>query len=573
MKKYFMPFLILLISTTCFGATHYVSSDGTATWENSTNIESPCSLGNANANADDDDVVFLRGGTYNTHIFPANNGSAEHIITYKAYDRINEPVIISNTGTSYASYYHGIALISRSYIKVDGVNVIGVSEVPAGKLRLLMITHGSSYNEIVNCIIDGNGKGTIQMYDGLITGGTPCTNNWIHKNIIGDTGQVSAGCDDWGGTQLGVPSYDSHSNHNTFEDNVFYSGGHHNLETFTKYNVIRNNYFHAEGSMNPPEGECPYGPDDNGKYGNRNIQIYDGYNSDGVFNLIEGNRFGHSGPPPDDDGGDGFTVTSPKNIIRYNAIFNSLNNGVLFKTGYNSFADNNRFYNNTIYKSGRFRNQGPQWQGRNFRWYGNYARFGNVIKNNILNTYGGSADWMGGDANIYTNNLVENNFCTDVEDGRCVAVGDPLFKNPDVTDTSSLVLPDLTLRPESPAINIGVHLTNAKDSGNASSTLIVDDALYFQDGTWGSSLSNIQPDWIAVGTVDSVHQISSIDYATNTITLKTVATWTSGANIWLYKDSGSKVVLRGSAPDIGAYESSVGEAPIGTVTNLRIIYD
>jgi hypothetical protein len=362
--------------------------------------------------------------------------------------------------------------------------------------------------------------------------------------------------------QIGVPAYDNVSGYQTIENNTFYSGGHHNLETFTKYNIIRNNVFHHEGSMTAPNPPCPYGPDTNGKHGNRNIQIYDGYNEDGKFNLIEGNRFGHSGPPPDDDGGDGFTLTAPKNIVRYNAIFNSQNNGVFFKYGGSSYSNNNRFYNNTIYKSGRYHNETIYyWQGANFRFHGasTYSPEKNVIKNNIFYTFGGSSEWHATHRDPDTYNTITNNFCTVARAGRCSANGNPLFVNTDVSDPFSLTLPNLNLQSGSKAIDGGIYLTQTKGFGNNSTTLVVNDALYFQDGTWGSALSNRQADWIAIRDVGNVGQIKSINYSTNTITLASPMTWGDRANIWLYKRSDGTRVIYGSAPDFGAYEFNSGD--------------
>jgi hypothetical protein len=393
-KRIFIKFFLVLsllvpfyFTPICCAAVHYVSPTGTVAWAHSTNIATPCSLFTANRNAVAGDMVTLRDGTYNTHIFPVNSGTSGNRITYQAY--AGEKPIVKNTTTTYATYYHGILLWAKSYIKIVGITVGPEPTIQ----RSLMITHGGSYNEISNCVIDG---AIIQIWDGISIpeGGIPCVHNWIHHSIIRNTGTVSKDCNDYGGMQVGVPSYDKESNYTTIENNTFYCGGHHNLETFTKYNVIRNNYFHHEGCMTAPNPPCQYGPDTNGKYGNRNIQIYDGYSEEGKFNLVEGNRLGHAGPPPDDDGGDGFTLTAPKNIVRYNSIFNSQNNGILMKTGYNSYSDNNRIYNNTIFKSGRYRNLGRQWQGASFRWYGHYARTGNVVKNNILNTPG-SSDFLG----------------------------------------------------------------------------------------------------------------------------------------------------------------------------------
>jgi hypothetical protein len=103
--------------------------------------------------------------------------------------------------------------------------------------------------------------------------------------------------------------------------------------------------------------------------------------------------------------------------------------------------------------------------------------------------------------------------------------------------------------------------------GENSTTLIVDDALFFQDGSWGSDLSDIQADWIAIGTINNKVQIGLIDYATKTIILSSPKTWEDNASVWLYKDSGGNVVLRGSAPDIGAHEAHTLKAP----GNLRVI--
>src|SRR4030042_4329587 len=308
-----------------FAGTYWVSPTGTATWGNCSGPTplsgtSACSLSAANTNASAGDIINLRGGTYNTAINPSRSGSGGNVITFQAYS--NQIVIITDT-TPIGPYKMGIRLSAKSYIKIDGITFNNPLNRP------LEFTWGASYNEIKNCTF--NSLGILRIWDGYpsITEGTPCVHNWFHHNVFANSGQVSAGCDDWNGFQIGVPAYDKESNHQTIENNVFYGGGHHNLETFTKYNIIRNNVFHHEGSMTAPNPPCPYGPDTNGKYGNRNIQIYDGHNEDGKFNLIEGNRFGHAGPPPDDDGGDGFTLTAPKNIVRYNAIFNALNNGLL----------------------------------------------------------------------------------------------------------------------------------------------------------------------------------------------------------------------------------------------------
>jgi hypothetical protein len=488
MKFFSYCITLALYAVPLQAGTYWVSPVGASSWANAQSAvplsgAQACSLTTANANAAPGDTVFLRGGIYSTHLFPARSGTGiSNRISFIAAN--GETPVIRNITTAYATYYHGIALIGRSYIKVSGVTVdnpYGI--VTAGKDRILMITHGGSYNELAHCTFTGNGGGAIVIWDGGSSphpSGTPAKHNWIHHCMFSNMGQLewseSGGyVNDVGGMQIGVPAYDNESGNHTLENNTFFCGGHHNLETFTKYNVIRNNYFHNEGSMPNNTGHTPiYGPDSNGLWGNRNLQIYDGYNED-KFNLLEANRFGHAGPPPDDDGGDGLTITAPKNIIRYNAIFNSANNGVLFKTGAGSLADHNRFYNNTLYKSGRYRNSGPQWQGANFRWYGSYARVGNVIKNNILFQHGtGSADFFGGSATINIDNAITNNWLT--------SRGDPLFINGDLSAPMNPLFPDLNIAGNSGVIDQGVPLTKTAGSGSNLTVLTVQDALYFQDG-------------------------------------------------------------------------------------------
>lgn len=549
-KKLFLCILALfLYAESIYAATHYVSPTGSATWANSTDIAQPCSLATANTNADDDDIVIMADGTYTTVIQPSNSGSSGHMITYQAATQYG--AVIGNA-SAIAGRNQGF-WITKDYIKVDGVKVDGSLFEETGENAIFIINQGADHVEITNCWFTGAAK--TQTY--------AATHLWIHDNLF-ENSTILSGCDDLSnGLQLGTTSEGNFGvdGYNTVENNIFRYGGHHNLEIYTFYNVVRNNFFHNEGNYADPGG-CTYGPDSNSKYGNRNIQIYDGSFADGMFNLVEGNRFGPSGPDAGDDGGDGLTITAPKNIVRYNDIYSAQNNGILFKIGSGSFSDNNRVYNNTVTGSGRYQNTGPQWQGLNLRWYRNTTRCGqsNVIKNNIFYTYGGASD-MNTDASCdpatYTSNTVSNNFCTDAAEGKCSANGDPVFTDgslPAITSTPVDSDPVLTLQPESTAIDGGTYLTQANGSGSASTALIVDDALYFQDGTWGSSLAGHVADWIAVGTVTNVHQISSINYATNTITLATPTTWADDANIWLYKKSDGVVVLHGSAPDYGAHE-------------------
>jgi hypothetical protein len=241
-------------------------------------------------------------------------------------------------------------------------------------------------------------------------------------------------------------------------------------------------------------------------------------------------------------------------------MFCSINNNVLFKQGASRpnslWGDYNAFYNNTIYNSGRYNNSIPPyglWQGDGIFAPASsttYQRVGNVVINNILNNcnHGNYEIDMDGTVNTVANNFLAAN-------------GDPKFTNTTWTDPSSLTAPDFTLLAGSPCIGGGQALATAKGAGNSSVTLVVTplatgSVVPFQDGTWGSDLARgvtLFPDWIAIGTVGNVVQISSINYGTNVITLASPMTWSDKAPIWLYKNSSGVRVLYGTAPDIGAH--------------------
>lgn len=634
MKRLILIICFIFLASYALAAVHYVSTTGTATWASSVNIGTPCALNTACNSVVAGDTVYLRDGIYNKGIIiNGRSGNVSNKITFAAYEG-ETPIIANSTTYLYTGRYHGLLLQYSDYYVFSGITFNHVSGS-----YFVQVVKGSDHVEIGDCFFDGTGRyGSINFWkgDSALGDTAAVTHLWVHGCTFADFGVISSVCDDAGGIQIGMfaSPYDHVSGYQTWENNTFYSGGHHLVETFSKYNVLRNNFFHHEGSMAKPATSCEYGPDSNDLYGNRNIQIYDGSSNTGMFNILESNRFGPSGPPPDDDGGDGMTITAPKNIIRFNEVYSAQNNGIYFKAGSGSLSDNNRFYNNTVVGSGRYQNTGPQWQGVDFRCAGIYMsgnissiqgvggtvtcnisyttrmkpgsiatiastvryngnwtvltvaedgrsftfaksgdtalettgtargtgpQIGNSVINNLL--YNGTSGNIALVGSFDTYNRRENNYAT--------ATGDPLFTDgtlPSIDTTPITTDPDLTLQAESPAIDAGTYLTQAAGAGTDSVTLTVDDALYFQDGTWGSSLSDVQADWIAIGTVTNVVQISSIDYTTNVITLTVPMTWDDNASIWLYRDSDGTRVLSGAAPDQGAHESNAPDTVVsGTI--------
>lgn len=523
---------------------YWVSPTGTAAWEKARS-ETPlwgaacCSLSTANAHASAGDTVYLRGGTYSSGINPSHSGSDGNVIAFRAYG--------DETPTITVAGERAIKLQARSYIKVDAVD----SYESGG---FFFIGYGACYNEITNCSFDkSSGWYSVGLISNTTTAGAigdGSNHNWLHGNVFSRHGKVTT-CSDSGTVRISAGKADP-SAYNTFEDNVFFYGGHDNLDVGGRYNVVRNNVFHNEEAYYADHTRSCTNTPDSGYFGNRNI-ILTNY-GDGVgtaqHTLIEGNRTGHAGAPPDDDGAMGIENAGAHTIVRYNDIFGNGASGYYSKMqgGYASSVKSGsraRVYNNSIYSNGfGDPSLGSQYKFGITIW--SYVTFDNwpadiVIKNNIV--YGNQSEWKVATRNVRPQVTYENNYGLD-----------PGFVDADLSDKSSLTLPDLRIQSGSRCIDRGAYLTIAIGPGSNSTTLLVDDPLFFQDGTWGSSLSNVQADWIAIGTVNNMVQIKSIDYETKVIILREPMTWKTRAPIWLFRNSRGQDVLYGTAPDIGAHE-------------------
>jgi len=553
MKKLMFILLAFIISCTpTFSSVNrWVSPIGLTTSLESCKGSTPidgvvaCSLDAANKGAQAGDIINLRGGIYtNQNIEPIHSGLSSNKIIFRAYN--GEQVILDDTGEEVGFPYHiGIFLDGVNYIVIDGIEVRNWE-------YLVRIYNGASYNEIKNCKIHHPlysitfpAGVAVQIADPRQDGGGS-NHNWIHHNTIYHHGHIDSRCEDVGGL-IGVGFLGSYiSNHTTIEDNELYHGGHFLTQVNTQYNVFRDNVGRNDAFMIDESPGCnpattPWRSTN--KWGNRLFSFNDGNSRDGIYNLVEGNRGGYASNPPDGGGSDGIVLTGKQNIVRYNTLFDIGEKGLFFKQITNGDSDNNRTYNNTLHKIGY-----------------SYGQLGNVSYAGIF-IHANSAN------NVVKNTVVDNfhpNVTQYINDKSGTAVlannwtkpdGDPLFSNTDLGSINAYkTQPDLTLQPSSKLINAGTWLTRAHGSGNLSTTLIVEDANYFQDATWGSALANLQADHIAVGTTNNTTQIKSINYLTKTITLVSPISWSDGANIWLYKDSKGRVVLHGNAPDIGAHE-------------------
>ena len=476
---------------------YYVSVDGTASWSECTNINTPCSISTANSNVSAGDTVYLRGGTYDSggYIRPENSGTSENArITYSNYN--NENVTIRNA-------YYAILIDGKSYITVTGLNFYYME-------RFLYIQKSANHNIISHCTFDRTSKpdtwGGSKIY-------YSSQYNWVHHCTFSRWGQYVASHS--GSTHRGAlfdvgresPASDE-TFYNLIEDNTFYSGGHHVLAAWGQYNIFRNNYMHNEGWELDNDGyRCAI------THGEATGK-----------NLFEGNRIAFAGKAS------GMSLRSWNNIFRFNTFYNNGLGGIqcVSMKDYTP-AHYNHIFNNVFYNNGHEATDPGFSGGIYFCDWGQGDPTGNVVKNNIFyNNKGGPITYEG----CTDPQVIENNW----DKG-----GDPLF----VYNGSYLDpfgdRPDFHLQAGSPCIDSGALLTKITSSSGSGKQFKVEDAWYFIDG-----FRIIEGDMIQLqGSSDRV-KITNINYSTNEITVNETISW--------YNNQGVSLPYEGGYPDIGAYE-------------------
>ena len=186
------------------------------------------------------------------------------------------------------------------------------------------------------------------------------------------------------------------------------------------------------------------------------------------------------------------------------------------------------------------------------------------------NLWYGTGTGFAGTANPYNHIYGGSGGTWTVDPGNLKA--DPKFVNyVSPANTSN----DYHLQASSPAIAAGTYLATVAsgDSGSGTS-LVVNDASYFQDG-YGLSNANstVSGDCIAVATATNHVCITAVNYSTNTLTLASSISRSSGQGVYLYSKSDGVQVLTGSAPDMGAYPygSGGGGSPPMPPTGLAAV--
>jgi hypothetical protein len=492
--------------------TYWISPDGQAAWTSCRgalplNGSSACALSTANTNAVAGDTVYLRDGTYaNQEIWPSNSGTSDsNRIVYTSYNQEN--VTIRDSA-------YGIYIYKKSYITVNGINFYN--------LRRFLRIYAGHYNTISYSNFDTRSPQSGDWVGALIADdfndNTPAsensTYNWVHHCTF--YRWAYGGYAEHRGGLLDIGSWEEdpvdESSYNLIEDNIFAYGGHHTLGVYSKYNVIRNNYFHNETN---PSGWA-----------------FEGYRDSitegpvGGYNLYEGNRFGFSGAS-------GLALRTPYNLLRFNLFYLTDSGGlqVVSSAAGQDHADYNRIYRNSFYHTGH-QETDPGFQGGIYfaNWSGQ-SPVGNVVKGNVFyDNKNGAITYEGQvDPQVIENNWDQNSV-------------DPKFVDLSASDPDNPNLPDLRLQADSPCIDAGSYPTRITSPAGSGTQFQVGDARYFIDG-WG--IPNVQADEIQLADGQRA-RITSIDYETNLITVDRILTWSL--------NQGISLAYEGAAPDLGAYE-------------------
>ena len=572
------------IAVEIYADTYYVSPSGNDASPGKSGNAAWRTIAKANIGLNPGDTVLISAGLYPDQIRPAQSGTSNAArITYKALG--DGQIILSavgNTSKGNAEDVGAIALGGRRYVTVDGVNqYIRANPGDVAYIALGNFTNGQ-YNVINSVYLDGSTQtakgGNVFLFNYLYGTETESKYNSLSNSYVaGRIGSKTQYTED-------TIVIAANAHHNLIDGNTILNARHValNVGSFTSsvphHNVIRNNIIsNSEHTA---------------------LQLY---NEGPFLNVVEGNYISASGGKPVEA-----TTTNPGNAVEYSGSESIFRLNVITKGG-TTDNDNqalggfvlsvggegsrNALYNriyNTIVKS-----NGTPIGVLDFGTAPGAAIGRGVYVNNFI--YGASSPAGGSnlvrywDASQITNDrFVRNVFGNPSGNEREKVISnkngersladtlgtsrksvDPDFGTwngfNNIYDVSpgfvSYATDNFKLPVGNKHIDAGAPLTQVSVGDTTSGpTLIVDDSRFFQDGL---GIPGVVADWIAVGNVANAVQISSINYSTHTITLTKPIVRKKGDMVWLYARSNGERVLYGSAPDIGAYESTSSAPPSG----------
>ena len=515
-------------STSC---TTYAPSSRTCTGGTDTAYKT---IAAASAAATPGTTLYIREGSYPEPLDPAHSGTPDNYITFKNYAM--ETVYLGGDtaiNLSFRRYIwiEGLHAEDRSWLESNNYDTTSSYYDPSFESKY----QNNSYNVIKNCVFRrtpaSGTTGNIRLVRSHY--------NQFIGNII-DTGNDNV-------TLI-------NSDHNLIASNTITEGAHSLVSIrCANYTVVRGNRMSNTLQKIAEVYDC----------GQDTHAVPNVFNAT-KHNLIENNVFAQTSRYYDDSGGNGIQYSGQEGIIRGNIFYN--NNIGLGMQYYDDEAlhnVNNRIYHNVFYDNEgegiSFGQQVPNNQFKNNTLFANKgcvpdcsATSSGQISYRVDTP--NNAFWQ---SNVFQNNdifyqqagqpTIEEMFGS----GLSVAdfnsqihqtfVGtlevDPLFVN--------AAKADFHLQSTSPLVDAGAFLTTTTDSATGGTVMHVQDAHYFYDGF---GISQEHGDVIQLQGSTTTAQITSIDYTTNTITLSSPLTWTTGQGVSLQ--------YTGTAPDIGAFETA-----------------
>jgi hypothetical protein len=522
--KIFLYILFLAVSVDA--ATYTVNAGGGG---NYTTIQACANVAVAG------DTCSIYPGTYDERVTPAHSGSAGKPITFQAASSIKPTV-------------RGWTLTNLAYIALIGLEITNNGMSTDGAASILVA--GTDHVRIVNNYIHDTSFVAIRSAGG--PSDAKATYLYVGGNTITAIGPANSGAPNYtGGRQVGIVDWGDYA---LIENNdISHTGDY--TRTVGNYNVLRNNVFHDSYVI---ESQGYNGTAGSGDHIDGWQSFCAGYipaPQASNYTLIEGN-YEYSSPDVNEHFASN-TNTSPCStttiIVRYNTVYNV--GSSFYSSDTTGTIDNHKVYNNTVVTQPQAAGHGtPDLSG---------STAGSVINNILYNAAMDSGPYQGyalksgdstsiGDYNLGFYTSGTKTWAAPISsESHHVLNQDPLFVN---------ASGDFHLQAGSPARGSGGPLTRvaAGDSGSGTS-LVLTDAHFFQDGWAG-----VNPDVIRVGATNTV-RISSINYATNTVTLASGITRSVGDPVWLYSDSTGRQVLFGPAPDIGAGVSAVPPTRLAAV--------
>jgi len=548
-------------------------------------------LGKANATLTACETVLIHAGTYTQQIRPANSGGDDaHRITYRAAGDGTVTITgYGNTSSPAADDAGCVALGSRSWIAVDGANLMLRCAPGAVDFRSLGNFNHAAHNLIDGVEFDGSQTtcGTRGGCSPVFTFGFMYTSpagesqyNVIRRSHLIGRGSVAAQAPE----TEDIIQVSGNAHHNVIDGNTLANTGHSIVNigqdaggVLPSFNVVRGNVI-----------TNPY---------HTALEIYGGTPS---THLVERNVLTSSGASSTRYPGNALQHGAVQTIVRYNVIrrggstgnTNSLIGGLA--TGISGAGNTStyiRAYHNTIVTHGgpavivwdagsatppatlglnRFVNNfvyDASWNSLPMLAYYNdrSQKTADVWVRNVFGNPGGASSQAiirtakrnGGDAVTLDTAISTFTGPADPAFAPWNGYGNVYDAAPGFVDYAG---GDYHLSVGSAYIDAGAPLTQvaAGDSGSGPA-LVLDDARCFSALDLPAWMG-VANDVIAVGPTlgnATVISLTAVNYAGNTVTLARPITRSTGDFVWLWTDSSGANTIRGSGPDVGAFETGV----------------